>query len=132
MKKFPLIPLIFLLFLPIFSTLLLGEVPAENPFSLEEPIPNEPLDNTRFMKEFAYMLFMLGILITMVYFTAWFLRRMTNVRVEQLNASSNIRVLEKRALSQRTTLFLLEIDAKQILVAETPTTVVQLQLEKEI
>lgn len=78
------------------------------------------------------MLFLLGILIAVVYFTAWFLKRLTNVRVEQLNASSNIQIVEKRVLSQRTTLFLLEIDQKQILVAETPTTVVQLQLEKEI
>lgn len=126
MKKSALIP--FLFFIPIA---LFGETPADNPFSLENPAIEAPLDNSKFMNEFFYMLFLLGVLITMVYLAAWFLKRMTSVRAEQLNATSDIQILEKRVLSSKTSLILLEVEGQQILVAETPTTVVQLHLEKE-
>lgn len=131
MKKFPLIQFLFFICLTIFYSSLLGETPLENPFSLEPPAEELPLDNSRFIKEFAYMLLMLGILISLVYFAAWFLKRMTTIRVDQLNASSNIKVVEKRVISNKTTVFLLEIGDREILVAETPTTVVQLHTEKE-
>jgi flagellar biogenesis protein FliO len=126
MKKLTLIPLLF--FIPM---VLFAEAPVDNPFSLENPVVEAPLDNSKFMNEFFYMLFLLGVLITMVYLAAWFLKRMTNVRAEQLNATSTIQILEKRVLSTKTSLILLEIEGQQILVAETPTTVVQLHLDKE-
>lgn len=137
MKKMRLIQLLF------FSLALCGflnaEEPAQeksiekafkDPFSLNEPAP-EVIDQSRFMGEFFYMLLMLAILISLVYFLAWFMRRMTNVRIDQYNESSSMKILERRQVSQRTTLYLMEVEGEKIVMAETPTTVVQLSIHKE-
>lgn len=118
------------LLLPMLS-LQAAELPPNDPFAKEVPLEEPAFDNSKFMGEFFYMLLMLGILISVVYFLAWFLRRMTTVRIDQLNESSAIKVLERRQLSQRTTLYLIEAEGKKIMLAETPTTAVQLGLHKE-
>lgn len=102
----------------------------KDPFSLEEPVP-EVIDQSKFLGEFFYMLLMLAILITLVYFLAWFMRRMTTVRIDQHNEGSAIKILERRPVSQRTTLYLMEVEGTKIVMAETPTSVVQLNLHKE-
>ena len=84
------------------------------------------------MGEFFKMLLILAALITLMYFIAWYMKRMTTVRIDQYNDSSSMKILERRQVSQRTTLFLMEIEGEKIVMAETPTSVVQLSLHKEI
>lgn len=103
--------------------------PLKDPFSLQEPPPEVPVVDTNFLGEFFYMLLMLGLLIGLVMFTTWFLKRMLYSRIESANASSSIKVLEKRSLSQRTHLYLIEYEGKNMVIAETPTHVVPLKFE---
>lgn len=137
MKKMRLIQLIF--FSISLCGLLFAEEPApaksieksfKDPFSLEEPVP-EVIDQSKFLGEFFYMLLMLAVLITLVYFLAWFMRRMTTIRIDQYNEGSSMKIVERRQVSQRTTLYLMEVEGKKIVMAETPTSVVQLDLHKE-
>src|ERR1700759_2998027 len=81
--------------------------PPHDPFPQEPPLES-PGTESNFIGEFFYMLLMLGLLISLVMFTSWFLKRMLNSRIEQVNASSSIKVLEKRSLSQKTHLYLIE------------------------
>lgn len=108
-----------------------NDLPPNDPFAKEVPISETPFDNSKFVGEFFYMLLMLGILISLVYFLAWFLRRMTTVRVDQLNEGSALKIIERRPLSQRTTLYLVEHEGKKIVLAESPTSCVQLLPQKE-
>lgn len=103
--------------------------PLKDPFSLQEPPPEVPVVDTNFLGEFFYMLLMLGLLIGLVMFTTWFLKRMLYSRIESANASSSFKVLEKRSLSQRTHLYLIEYEGKNMVIAETPTHVVPLKFE---
>lgn len=64
------------------------------------------------------MLLMLGILLGLVLFASYFLKKMTSVRLESLNTTSRIKVLEHRALSQKASVHLVEIDDKEFLIAE--------------
>lgn len=118
-----------------FASTLLGQPntapPIKDPFNLEEPPPQAPVTDSNFIGEFFYMLLMLTLLITLVMFTSWFLKRMLNSRMEQMNASSTIKVLEKRSLSQKTHLYLIEHEGKSLLIAETPTHVVPLKFEEK-
>ncbi len=127
MSKLRLFPLLFF----ALQGLSAAEPPPFDPLAIPETNPVEAFDNSRFLGEFFYMLLMLAILVGMVYFLAWFLKRMTHVRVEQQNAGSAIKVIERRPINNRTTIYLLEIENKQILIAETPTTVVQLNHKEE-
>lgn len=104
--------------------------PLKDPFSLQEPPLQPPATDTNFLGEFFYMLLMLALLISLVMFTSWFLKRMLHSRIEQMNAGSSIKVLEKRSLSQKTHIYLIEHEGKTLMIAETPTHVVPLKFEE--
>lgn len=124
-----LLPLLFL------RALIYGQddtpAPLLDPFGITEPATDVPEPN-RFVGEFFYMLLMLGILISVVVFTSWLLKKMLNTKITQLNANSTIQIIERRALSNRTTLYLIDMEGKTMLIAETPTTVVPLFSEDSL
>lgn len=86
-------------------------------FPLEEPGPHVASD-TRFLGEFFYMLLMLGLLIGVVLFASYILRKMTSNRMEVLNTTSRVKILERRAISQRAWVHVIEIDEKEFLITE--------------
>lgn len=87
-------------------------------FPLEHETPPEIVTDNRFLGEFFYMLLMLGMLIGVVLLAGYLLRRLTASRIEALNTSSRIKVQETRSLSQRSQVYLIEVDDKEYLVAE--------------
>lgn len=143
--------LIFLCFFGLFAQALLGEdlqPPAKSNVNHEDVRHNAQMDqsspfdtsdqnggvmdNSHFTKEFVKMLFFLGLIIAFMIAGSWFLKRMVNVRIQQTNEQSEIKVIEHRGLSTKTTLYLLEIEGKQILIGETAHGVVSLaQFEKQ-
>ncbi len=92
--------------------------PDTSPFMVEEEKP-EPLPEDHFFHEFLNMLGTLALLIAFMVFASWVLKRMLNQRVQQLNTSSHIKVVEKRALSNKASIYLIEIDGKTFLVGES-------------
>lgn len=99
------------------------------PFPLEEPptAPDITQDN-RFLAEFFYMLLMLGMLIGVVLFASYLIKRMTSTRIESLNTTSSIKILERRALSQRSQIYLVEIEDKRFMIAESPAAITALEV----
>lgn len=61
----------------------------------------------------------LGLIIAVILIIAWFLKRMVNTRMVQANETSNIQILERRILSPKTSLYLIEANEKTMLIAET-------------
>lgn len=114
-------------------TFLLSLFGAEAPpFSLEEPpLPPDITQDNRFLAEFFYMLLMLGMLIGVVIFASYMLRRMTSTRIESLNTTSSIKILERRALSQRSQIYLVEIEDKKYMIAESPTAITALEVASQ-
>lgn len=89
----------------------------------QTPIPPPPIeavpDSDKFMSEFMNMLATLALIIVFIFIATWFLKRMLNVKVQQMNTTSLIKITERRSLSPKTVLYLLEIRDKEIAVAET-------------
>lgn len=100
--------------------------PFVDPFSIQETPPPVYEDSNKFLAEFFYMLVMLGLLLGVVLLASWFLKRMVNTRYDQLNTTSSIKVLERRALSPKTSLYLISCDEEEYLIVESPTSVIQL------
>lgn len=96
------------------------------------PFPDQPSEvpETNFMAQFINMLLMLGLLIGLMFFCSWFLKRMMASRIQQVNTDSNIKVIEYRPLSNRTTVYVLDIEGQKYVLAETPTSVVNLEAVK--
>jgi flagellar protein FliO/FliZ len=73
----------------------------------------------------AKMFISLIVIVVVLYATLWFLRRLIQNRLEKGSSSSAIQILEKRMLSPKTMLYLVEIDNKKVLLAES-----QLEIKK--
>lgn len=76
-------------------------------------------DNNKFYDELTGMLFTLGLLVAALLCLSWFVRRMQSTRLQSGNTGSRIKVLEQRQISTKTILYLLHIDNKAILVADS-------------
>lgn len=100
--------------------------PKDKNVSIEQSTPNHPFginidenDTDHFMHEFINMMTTLGIIVAFVLIATWFLKRTFNTRIEQLNTSSVVKVVERRILNPKTTIILLEIQGKGFILAES-------------
>lgn len=122
-------------FLLLFSLLVIFSLYADSP-SIESPSPEvqkqvEPLpfpgenspeiahQETSFTMQLLHMLTTLGLLIALILFASWVLKRMMRTRIQQVNISSAIKILEQRALTTKTVVSLIEIRGKEFAIAES-------------
>lgn len=68
---------------------------------------------------FFKMLLTFGALILLLFGTYWFLKRMIRQRALRGSGTNEIRVLERKMLSPKTMLYLVEVENKKILIAES-------------
>lgn len=84
-----------------------------------QPNYSEPQEQDRFLQEFLSMITTLGIIVAVILFISWFLKRLVNSRIQQVNTVSLIKIIDHRSLSPKSTIYLIEIYGKQLLVGET-------------
>lgn len=68
---------------------------------------------------FVKMLLTLIALAVLLFATFWFLRRLIQQRLQKGVGTRSIQVLEKRMISPKTMLYLVEVEKKKILLAES-------------
>ena len=68
---------------------------------------------------FLKMLAMLGLLVLLLGVTFWLFRRISSGRLKQSNQSRMIKIVERRALSPKSMLYVVEFAGKQVLIAES-------------
>lgn len=90
-------------------------------FPIEELIEEPSQDTNLFLSEFIKMTATLVLIIALIFIFAWFLKRMVNTRIEQANSTSLIQVVERRTISQKTSVYLLNVEGKGIVMAESPS-----------
>ncbi|NGX59369.1 MAG: hypothetical protein KR126chlam3_00520 [Chlamydiae bacterium] len=64
------------------------------------------------------MLTLLG-LIVLIVISVWMLRRVSHGRMKQMNLGRAMKVIERRPLSAKTVLYLVEISGKKVVIAES-------------
>ncbi len=99
-----------------------SSIPASsNPYALEnlENKANFPTTDEHFLKDFMSMLTTLGLIIVFIFFVSWFLKKMLNSRLQQLNTTSEIKILERRALTPKSAIYLIEIKGKEMVIGES-------------
>jgi len=79
-----------------------------------------------FYKEFLNMLFTLGMILAVLLALSWVVRRMTNNRMKEANDTSAIKIIDRRSISPKTVIYLIDVNGKGIAVAESHTCVVHL------
>lgn len=81
----------------------------------KQELPRE--DN--FRHEFVNMLMTLGAIITVLLLVSYLLKRMANTRIQQMNESSEIKILERRSITAKTAVYLLDIKGSQYALVES-------------
>ncbi len=88
----------------------------------------EPSYEHAFMK----MILTLGGLLFLVFFTLWAIRKLSRGKMGTFGSIKKIKILEKRPLSPKTVLYLLELDGKQVFISESQLEVKKLLEPQEI
>jgi flagellar biogenesis protein FliO len=90
------------------------------PETSEEISPSVPTISTEnYEHAFVKMLLTLFGLIVLIFLTIWMLRRLSSGRLHRSSQMHTIQILAKRPLSAKTVLYLIEIENKRVLVAES-------------
>lgn len=79
----------------------------------------ESITQFNFGAAFIKMLLSLGLLCALVVGAAWLLRKVQRGRVRLFNETTEIKILERRQLSAKSALLLVEVNGKRILVGES-------------
>ncbi len=118
-------------FLPVFlvvTSLLLGNDPSPVPPQLPEMTTEAPSAMTgSYESAFIKMILALVGLILLFVISIWMLRRIGKFRFGGRGHSQVIRVVERCSISPKTVLFLVEIENKKVLIAESQLEVRRLE-----
>lgn len=110
---------IFILSLCLLIASSTSLIAADSNFAIETFNEVSSPEEISFLSQFINMMTTLGLMIALILFIAWFLKRLTQSRMEEVNQKSLIKIVEKRMVSPKTTIYLLEVDGKEILIAES-------------
>ena len=106
---------------PFFSWLAIGLNADE--FKVEQPGEIFPVEN--YQASLMKMFFMLILLIAFLILTVWLLRKFLNARMQLASQGKSIQILERRTISPKSILYLIEIDGENFLISES-----QVQIQK--
>jgi len=99
--------------------------PETPPVLVSEPAEVQPetrgpeVMRTKYETVFIKMMAILFLIALAAGFVVWLYRRFNFTKMHQLNYLRTIKVIEKRPLSPKTMLYLVEINGKQIMLAES-------------
>lgn len=91
-----------------------------------EPAAGSDIETSHFFYEFMKMFFILGAMVAVLLGISWYMKKLTNKRFDQVNDDSYIKVIERRSLSPRSMIYLLDIEGKSFIIGETPHGLVRL------
>jgi flagellar biogenesis protein FliO len=104
----------------------------ENPASHPTPSFYEEMNGSktnepdRFFSEFINMLTTLGLIVVLIFAVSWLLKRLLNTRIQQMNTKSVIKIVERRSLSPKSSLYLLEVHGKNFMIGESSNGLINL------
>lgn len=79
----------------------------------------DEMPSSQFQKSFFRMLSLITAFILVIIFCFWIFRRIVHNKAKMANQSKSIKILEKRVLSPKSMLFLVEVEKEKVLIAES-------------
>jgi flagellar biogenesis protein FliO len=101
--------------------------PEKAPLPIEQPAPpsleNQPepseVVTTSYESAFIKMLLTLGALLFLIILTVWMMRRMSSGRMFRSMGSSQLKIVDKKVLSAKSMLYIVEVEGKRVLISES-------------
>lgn len=92
---------------------------VEEPTSIQSPsIPPHAITES-YENSFVKMLLTLLGLVVLIFLTVWMLRKLGSGKLRGMHLARSIKIIERRPLSAKSILYLIEVGGKQILIAES-------------
>lgn len=82
------------------------------------PVPSSEELTDSYQHAFGKMLLSLGALVVLLFATIFFLKRLNKGKF-RFGGEKSIDILERKALSQKTVLYLIKVDGKKVLISES-------------
>lgn len=96
------------------------ETTSHSPFPFEDiKVEQTKANDDHFISDFMNMLASLGLIIALIFIVSWFLKRFLNTRIQQINTTSAIKIVERRALTPKSAIYLLEVNGRSLVIAES-------------
>lgn len=105
-----------LLMIFVHSFTLFADTP---PNLLPEDPTEKTLGNIEFESSFKKMLLVLALLVGLILATVWMIKRLSKMRHQQFNRFSGIKIIEKRTLSAKSVLYIVEVGRRRFLISES-------------
>ena len=93
--------------------------PTETSPDTESVIERFDSSSPSYREAFTKMMLTLLGLIVLIVATVWVLRRVSHGRMKQMNYGRSIKIIERRPLSAKSILYLIEVDGKKVVIAES-------------
>jgi flagellar biogenesis protein FliO len=87
---------------------------------LELLVEKEDSGGSKFMDEMLNMFVVLGGIVAVMFAVSWVLKKLLKTKMQQMNQTSGIKILERRALNPKAHIYLLEIHGRGFIVGESP------------
>lgn len=109
---------LFLVILFVASPYLIGQDTLPSVGSETEQVG--PLDQPfSYRASFIKMMLTLFALIVLIVVSVWMLRRLSRGRMKQMNYGKQIKIIERRPISAKSILYLVEIGGKRVVISES-------------
>lgn len=72
-----------------------------------------------YLGEFVNMVMTLAFVLVLIFVSVWFLKKIMRSRMQTLNRSNGIKILERRPLNQKASLYLVDILGKGVVISES-------------
>lgn len=95
------------------------EIVTLEPTIQHQEFPSSVKDSESYEHAFIKMILTLGGLLVLVFLTLWLLRKFSQGRMGGFGSTKKIRILEKKPLSPKTILYLVELDGKPVFISES-------------
>jgi|SRR3989344_6189565 len=86
---------------------------------LDPSLPTTDVPQVDYAAAVVKMCLTLIVLVALMGITVWFLRRLIHQRLQKNKGNQSIQILEKRMISAKTMLYLVEVESQKILLAES-------------
>ena len=93
--------------------------PAQPPMEMTEPAQPPPIPSENYGASFMKMIIALVVIFVAVAIVIWLIKNFSRGRFARGAGPRRIEIIERRALSQKSVLYLLEVDGARVLVSES-------------
>lgn len=121
---------ILLIFFSLFAKTSFADLTLNNEKELQKENFENTLPKVDFQKSFFKMMVSLAVIVVLSILTIWAFKRISRAKIDTANKQKAIKIIEKRALSPKSMLYLVDYEGKKVFISESQVNIKMKVLNK--